>query len=126
MMFDNNFPIPLSSLQEAQDFDDGLVVFDSVGGYPQLVCPAKKVHATLEMVDNLAYDITIAVFGDKDPYAFLSTYFVGAPKGYNLSDCPGEEIIVSDDIYIGPAYLQRGLEKQIRAVLDGRQERIRR
>lgn len=113
---------PIEDFEEALNTEDAIVVLEGdFGGQIYLTCPMRLVRCTEEALENLLTDL--------DDIAWHCNEGLGAGIYYEAKK-PGEWIsggmgggYVSDTLWVYPEFDDR--ENEIRDVIEGRSERIR-
>ncbi len=112
----------LKSLQEAQNYPDGVVVLEGDwGGYIYLVCPALLVQCSVETLTKLLEDLDKLVWGHPDRGRHI--YYERQPLGTFIAGGKGGGR-VTEGIWIHSCFARYNLQSTIEAIIGGQQESL--
>lgn len=116
--------VPLRSLAEAKQHEDGIVVMEGDwGGQIYLVCPARFVACDEPTLNQLLQDLdTIAWECNEGEGARV--YFERASTGSGIAGGMGGGA-VTDELWVHKEFHDLGLVDEIRGVLQGFRQRIK-
>ena len=115
---------PLDSLADAQADPHGIAVFEGDdGGQIYLVCPARLIRCSEQVLYQLLLDLDEIEWPGNDP-SMRRIYFESKFPGQGVPGGMGGGQ-VTEDIWIHPRLVQNHYTELILAVLTGKKERIK-
>ncbi len=114
----------LSSLKEAQSHLDGVVYIQDADTTLYVVTSAIGVRASEAVLKQLGADLVRIYWNEPIVSQFWGAVrYARVPMG-NRVHGDSKFIIVTSEIWVVPKLVERGLDADIRAVIEGRKERI--
>lgn len=115
---------PLACLRDAQADAYGIAILEGDdGGQIYVVCPAKLIHCSEEALSMLLLDIDEIEWPGNDPN-MRRVYFESRRGGLGIPGGMGGGK-VTDELWIHPRLLERGISQEIKEVLAGKKQRMK-
>jgi hypothetical protein len=112
---------PLRSLEEAQSYDDGVVVLQGDdGGQLYVVCPARLVSCSSETLRQLLLDLDARIWKDA---SMARVFYERKPVGGGIAGGMGGGRVI-EGVWVQSELRGMGLEPGIASVLRGERDRI--
>lgn len=112
---------PLKSLDEAKAHSDGIAILeDDYGGQIFVVCHAHTIRCSEDVLRQLLVDLDDITWGTPDKARIL---YERKPVGSSIAGGMGGARVGSE-IWIHPELKDKGLEKAIVEVIEGKRPRI--
>jgi hypothetical protein len=115
---------PLPSLEAAQRDKNGIAVFEGDdGGEVYIVCAARLIHCSEDVLATLLQEIDEIEWPGNDP-CMRRVYFESRETGLGIPGGMGGGI-VTGETWIHPRLVKQGLGESIKAVLDGTNKKLK-
>jgi hypothetical protein len=112
----------LKSLEEAQNYPDGVVVLEGDwGGFIYLVCPASLVKCSVATLTKLLEDLSKLVWGHTD--GGTQIYYERQPLGTFIAGGSGGGR-VTEGVWVHPRFARYNLQSTIEDILSGQRESL--